>query len=156
MIYTPQGSLTIAQMAVTMMQKHFAFDIKNRLVVLADAAIYRVNEDKSLFDDTKKNKYGYEVYFDGEYVCGFDSTESPVVVELRMLKNIVDLKKTGKIHWNTFLYEEEKKKLEDEAKKKKIEEKDALDKKMKAATTSEEKLVNMAIQKTLKKSKKKL
>ncbi len=147
---TPLISFRPARKLFDLMQLDFAFSIKNRLVVIPEVDKYKIKEDSSIFDQVKKEKYEYEVYFDGEYVSGFNTTENPLVARINVLKGLKRLYSEGKIHWNQKQYELDKM-VAKEAEKAKKQKRESKRKKLK---TKEEKLVEIGIRKALKIDKK--
>ena len=89
-------------------QKDFKFSLKDRLRIVADEHMFRVNEDEGLWKQKKEGKHSYQVYFDNVFVSFVDSDMSEATAYLVTMKEILKLYKEKKIHWNTFLYDLDK------------------------------------------------
>lgn len=88
-----------------LVQKDFAFPLKNRLHIAAEVAMYRKGEDESVWKQDRSGQYEYQVFFDGEFVCFFDMKEDKKVAYVKVLKGLRDLYQQKKIFWNESLYE---------------------------------------------------
>ena len=106
---------------------------------------YRIKEDSSIMDQVKTSQYEYDVYFDGEYVCGFSISEHPQRVRINILLGLKRLITEGKIYWNKMKYKELEEN-ERQAKRDKIHRMETIAKKF---TSPEEKLVVAAIEKNV-------
>ena len=89
-------------------QKDFQFSLKDRLRIVADEHMFRVNEDEGLWKQKREDKHSYQVYFDDVFVSFVDSDMSENTAYLVTMKEILKLYKEKKIHWNTFLYDLDK------------------------------------------------
>lgn len=107
---------TLSNHIFDMIQKEFAFPLKDRLHIAAEVDMYRKGEDESIWRQDKNEDYSYQVYFDGEFVCFFDVKENKTVVYIKIMKGLKDLYQQGKIHWNKSLYEFDKPKVKEEIK----------------------------------------
>jgi hypothetical protein len=90
----------IEEFFYTVMQKEFPPEIVNfreRLRVITDTQQFK-DSDEYIWKQ-KNNlipKY-YQIYFDDEFVCGFDSTFPPQGIRLLFLRNILQLVKHDKV-----------------------------------------------------------
>lgn len=139
----PLSAFKPAKQVIDLMQKDFGFDISNRMIAIPEVDKFRINEDESIQTQVKTEKYEYEVYFDGEFVCYFSITEHPQRVRINILKGLRDLIKNNKIYWDPKKYEE----LEEEKKQRKKDRRHKLETIAKKFNSPEEKLVVTAIEK---------
>lgn len=139
----PLSSFKPAQQAMELMQKDFGFPLKDRMIIIPEVDRFRIKEDESITAQVKSEKYEYEVYFDGEFVCFFSITEHPQRVRIKILNGLKDLIKNNKIYWNLKKYEE----LEEEEKQRRRDKKHRLETLAKKFNSPEEKLVVAAIEK---------
>lgn len=142
---TPMSSFKPAQMAFDMMQKDFAFSIKDRLIIIPEVARFRIKEDASIMDQVKTENYDYEVYFDGEFVCHFGVSQHPQRVRIEILKGLQSLIKADKIYWDLKKYDL----LEESEKQAKKDKRHRMNTIAKKFTSPEEKLVVAAIEKNV-------
>jgi len=82
------------------MQKEFDIDLINmreRVRVITDTQQYK-DDDKDVWEQKtgRKAKY-YQVYFDSEFCCGFDSTFPPEGIKLLFLRNLKQLVLNDKV-----------------------------------------------------------
>lgn len=143
------NSSSVASHAKAVFQKHFDFDVSSRIRIIRESDKFRVKEDESLLKAKREHKEGYEVYFDNVFVCFFNEVESPPIVEMRFLKELIKLKKEKKVFWNPHMYAVIEAENEAREKKDKKDRKQSFETKMKQATSSEEKIVHSAIQKAI-------
>lgn len=102
-------TLTPKQAIFDLVQKDFSFSLKDRLSIWADVDKYHWKEDESVWNQKRGNSaLGYEVHFDGEFVCFFDTGDSETSAYIKVLEGIKDLYSKGKIHWNKEMYEFDK------------------------------------------------
>lgn len=139
----PLSAFGPAKQVINLMQKDFGFDISSRMIAIPEVDKFRINEDQSIQAQVKTEKYEYEVYFDGEFVCFFSITEHPQRVRIKILNGLKDLIKNNKIYWNLKKYEE----LEEEEKQRRRDKKHRLETLAKKFNSPEEKLVVAAIEK---------
>ncbi len=142
---TPISSFKPAQQAFDLMQKDFGFPLKDRLVIVPEVDMFRIKEDESVTEQVKTEKYEYQVYFDGEYVCGFGVAQHPQRVRIEILKGLQRLIQDDKIFWDQRKYEE----LEEAHKQAKRDKRLRMDAIAKKFTSPEEKLVVEAIEKNV-------
>lgn len=143
---TPLSSFQPARQIMELMQKDFGFDLKDRMIVIPEVDRFRIREDESITSQVKTEKYEYEVYFDGEFVCGFSVIQHPQRVRIEILKGLKRLIQDSKIYFDKKKYELEEEKLKIAKKEKR----ERLDKIAKQFTAPEEKLVVAAIEKHVK------
>lgn len=139
----PMASFQPAQQAMDLMQKDFGFPLKDRMIIIPEVDRFRIKEDESITAQVKSEKYEYEVYFDGEFVCGFSVAQHPQRVRIEILKGLKQLILDNKIYFDKKKYELEA----EEIKKAKIEKRERLERIAKQFTSPEEKLVVAAIEK---------
>jgi len=107
-------TLTPKKTIFELMQRDFAFPLKDRLHIVAETEKYKWREDESVWKQKKdKAPLQYEAYFDGEFVCFFGTQMTELEAYCEVLKGIRELYKSGKIHWNKELYEFDKKPVEE-------------------------------------------
>jgi len=128
------------------MQGDFGFPIQNRLGIIPEVDMFRIKEDKSIFDQVKSEKYDYHVMWDGEFVCFFNIDDHPQRVRINILKGLKRLIQEGKIFWNIKDYDTQAK---DKKESERIEKENRESKRAKP-TTKEEKMVHAAIRKAVK------
>lgn len=104
-------------------------DIKERTRLVADLYKYRL-EDEYFWKQSKgKIPRHYSLYFDDEFVCGFDSTYPPEAIKLVWWRGLKKLVEEGRVHFDKRMKEVDeavekyKKNLEKEDKKKKLKKK---------------------------------
>jgi len=141
----PMEAFVPAKLVVKLMQKDFQFPIDERLIVIPEVDKYRIKEDESIMDQVKTSQYEYDVYFDGEYVCGFSISQHPQRVRINILLGLKRLITDGKIYWDKMKYKELEEN-ERQAKRDKIHRMETIAKKF---TSPEEKLVVAAIEKNV-------
>lgn len=139
--------LTIASQMFDLIQRDFKFNIKDRLHIASESKMYRVGEDRSLWQDAKTGNFTYQVYWDGEFICFFDVTMSKQKLYLDFWKGFQKAFEDKKIHINKGMYEIDEQKRKDEEKANK--------KELPKATTKEEKLVQEAVRRAHAPKKKK-
>lgn len=142
----PMASFQPARQIMDLMQKDFGFSLVDRMVVIPEVDKFRIKEDESIMAQVKSEKYEYEVYFDGEYVCGFSVDQHPQRVRIEILKGLKQLILDSKIYFDKRKYELD----EERAKKVKKEKRERLDRIAKQFKSPEEKLVVAAIEKHVK------
>lgn len=110
-------------------EKHFdkTVDVKNRIRVVSDLEKFVWKEDKSVWKQ-KRNQSAqqFSVYFDDEFVCGFDSETPKEAAMVLFWRGLKELYATDRIRLNKWKADELRKQ-QDEAFKKQIKE-DPLDK----------------------------
>lgn len=141
----PMSAFKPAQDAFDMMQKDFGFSLKDRLVIIPEVDKFRIKEDESITAQVKSEQYEYEVYFDGEFVCGFSVSQHPQRVRIEILKGLQRLIQDDKIYWDQKKYEL----LEEAEKQAKRDKRNRMDTIAKKFTSPEEKLVVAAIEKNV-------
>ncbi len=85
------------------LSKHFEPKIKfdKRITVLSDLTMFKPMEDKSVWLQKQGQLPEYfTVYFDGEYICGFDATQSVDYALLQFWKGFKQAYQDGKIRLN--------------------------------------------------------
>lgn len=113
------------------LQKHFSpklVNIPERIRLVADLEKYRL-EDPYFVDQHKgKIPRHYSLYFDNEYVCGFDSTYFPQAILLLFWRGLTRLYQEKKIYLDKSLYRAEEEIVDYEKKEKKRLRKQKIDK----------------------------
>lgn len=141
----PMEAFKPARMIMKLMQKDFQFNIDDRLFVIPEVDKYRINDDESIQNQVKTYQYEYDVYFDGEYVCGFSVSQHPQRVRINILLGLKRLITEGKIFWDKMKYQELEEKAR-QAKKDKMHRMETIAKKFRSP---EEKLIVAAIEKNV-------
>ena len=144
---------TIKDHVLTVIQKHFKFDIAKRLRIINEKDKFRVKEDEELSKMARSGQNNYEVYFDNVFVAFFNDKENPPVVEMRIVSELFKLWKDKKIFWNEWMYKVQEVEQEEKAKKEKQDLEQSFENKLKSTTNGQEKMVHKAIQKALKNEK---
>lgn len=144
---------TIKDHVLTVIQKHFKFDIAKRLRIINEKDKFRVKEDEELSKMARSGQNNYEVYFDNVFVAFFNDKENPPVVEMRIVSELFKLWKDKKIFWNEWMYRVHETEQEEKAKKEKQDLEQSFENKLKSTTNGQEKMVHKAIQKALKNEK---
>ena len=113
---------TVEQIVIKILEKHCdnTIDIKRRIRVISDLYKYKWKEDIAIWGQKRGKvvKY-YTVYFDDEFVCGFDEVDSQEVFLLAFWKGLKDLVKDNKVILNKYRADQrrEEERLAKEAKK---------------------------------------
>lgn len=129
-----------------MLDADFSIDLKDRLVIWAEIDKYRWKEDESVWRQKRdKDAKAYEITFDGEFVCFFDTNDTPEEVRLRALEGIRDLFNNQKIFFNKEMYA---------VREAKIEEQNRVE--MEKPTTPEDKILTEVVKKHAKRRGKKV
>lgn len=95
--------LNIKDRLVSELTKSFdpLVNFSERITVLSDLTMFRPKEDISVWKQKKGLLPEYfTVYFDGEYVCGFDANTSVERAVLEFWKGFKEGYKSGKIRLN--------------------------------------------------------
>jgi len=147
----PLSSFTPGQKIIELMQKDFGFPIHNRMVAYPEVGMFRIKEDKSIYEQVKSEKYDYHVTWDGEFVCFFNITDHPQRIRIKILQGLKTLINEGKIFWNIGEYD----RIAKEKKERERIDTEARESARVKPTTSEEKIVHEAIRRAVKLKKKK-
>lgn len=127
-------------------QEAFSMPLKDRLAIWAEVDKYRWKEDESVWRQKKGlSPTSYEVSFDGEFVCFFDTSETLDKAYVNVLEGIRKLYSEGKIFFNKELYAVREAEL---TAQKTVE--------MDAPTTPEDKIITEVVKKQANRSGKKV
>jgi len=95
--------LSVKDKLISELGKSFDPKIKfdKRLMVLSDLVMFRPKEDKSVWKQKRGDLPEYfTVYFDGEYICGFDANQSVEKAILEFWKGFKQQYQKGMIRLN--------------------------------------------------------
>lgn len=104
------------------LQKHFnpqEVKISERVRVVSDLYKFKPETEYLHAQMMGKIPMHYSLYFDGEYVCGFDSTNRPEEIMYLFWKGIVPLYEKRTIYFNKSFYQAEAEIEKHEVKRKK-------------------------------------
>ena len=100
--------LSVEQIVIRILEKHCdnTIDIKTRIRVISD--LFKYKPDDVYIWSQKKGKVVkyYTVYFDDEFVCGFDEGDHPDAFLLEFWKGLKKLVKENKVILNKFRAEQ--------------------------------------------------
>jgi len=148
---TPVSAFTPASKMMEIMQSDFGFPIHNRLAIIPEVDMFRIKEDKSIYEQVKSEKYDYHVTWDGEFVCFFNITDHPQRIRIKILQGLKTLINEGKIFWDIGEYD----RIAKEKKERERIDTEARESARVKPTTPEEKIVHEAIRRAVKLKKKK-
>lgn len=94
----------IEEFFYTEIQKDFPPELvvlRDRVRIITDTQQFKdLDEDIWKQKQNLKSKY-YQVYFDNEFICGFDSTFPPEGIKLLFFRNLLQLTKQDKVYLNS-------------------------------------------------------
>lgn len=96
-------------------------DFENRLDVIPDTLMYNREDPYVWGQDRGKLAEYFTVYFDGVFICGFDTNTPQAKLDRDFWKGIRDAYKSQKIRFNKGLAEKLKKEQDDQIKQAKLE-----------------------------------
>lgn len=145
---------TVEQTIIRILEKHCdnTIDIKTRIRVISDLYKFRWKEDESIWKQKrgKVSKY-YAVYFDDEFVCGFDEDCNQRLFLLEFWKGLKKLVKENKIILNKYRAKQKRKDDEFEKQQAKIDETNRINKL--PEQTPEEKMAKEVVKRVSRKKK---
>lgn len=130
-----------------MLQKDFSFAIHNRLHIAPEVKMYR-DDDQSIWQQKKDEKYEYQVHWDGEFICNVSVHNSKETAYYLVLKGIFEKYREGKIHFNLAKY------TEDEERHKQMMKDNAPKNPIQDTRSAEDKVLHAVFEKSMSKQKK--
>jgi hypothetical protein len=93
--------IAVKQSVCQTLQKHFQFDIKNRITIKSDLSQFNWKEDESVWRQARgKAVEYYELYWDSVWICDFVQGEPKESVEFKFLTGFSNCYKTGLVTLN--------------------------------------------------------
>jgi hypothetical protein len=93
----------IEEFFYTELQKDFVptlVNFRDRVRILTDTQMYKADDVYIWEQKTGRKAKYYQVYFDDEFVCGFDSTFPPEGIRLLFYRNLKHLVEKNKVYFN--------------------------------------------------------
>lgn len=93
----------IEEFFYTDLQKDFPTELivfRDRVRIITDTQQFKADDVYIWEQKTGRKAKYYQVYFDDEFVCGFDSTFPPEGIRLLFLRNIKQLVERNKVYFN--------------------------------------------------------